>query len=46
MHMKITSYLVFNGQAEEAAKFYAEALGRFSPNVTASWSTSSACCGR
>ncbi len=24
--MKITSYLVFNGQAEEAAKFYAEVL--------------------
>lgn len=25
--MTISSYLVFNGQAEEAAKFYAEALG-------------------
>jgi PhnB protein len=25
--MKITAYLVFNGQAEEAAKFYADALG-------------------
>lgn len=25
--MKITSYLVFNGQAEQAAGFYADALG-------------------
>ncbi len=25
--MKITSYLIFNGQAEEAAKFYADLLG-------------------
>lgn len=25
--MNLTSYLVFNGQAEEAANFYAEALG-------------------
>ena len=25
--MKITSYLIFNGQAEEAAGFYADALG-------------------
>ncbi len=25
--MRITSYLFFNGQAEEAANFYAEALG-------------------
>ncbi len=25
--MKITSYLLFNGQAEEAAAFYADALG-------------------
>lgn len=25
--MKLTSYLVFNGQAEEAAHFYADALG-------------------
>ncbi len=25
--MKITSYLVFNGDAEEAANFYADALG-------------------
>ena len=25
--MKLTSYLVFNGQAEEAANFYADVLG-------------------
>lgn len=25
--MKLTSYLIFNGQAEEAANFYAEVLG-------------------
>ena len=25
--MNITSYLIFNGQAEEAANFYADALG-------------------
>ncbi len=25
--MKVTSYLVFNGQAEEAANFYADVLG-------------------
>lgn len=27
--MKLTSYLVFNGQAEEAANFYAEVIDRY-----------------
>ncbi len=32
--MKITSYLVFNGQAEEAANFYAGVLGGRLENLT------------
>ncbi len=32
--MRITSYLVFNGNAEQAANFYAEALGGKLENLT------------
>jgi PhnB protein len=35
--MKITSYLFFNGQAEEAARFYADLLGGTLENLYRYW---------